>query len=232
LKEGKNTEQALLHFSEGQKRYYQNASEKQIVRRRKSVRDFHKKESYRENTRRASQRVWDTYSAKNREERLAVSINSMKKASKQNRSHVSGYFRELVYFRSSYEYRMMKVYSILGIQWTTNHHIQILWCNPKKKKEGLNSKYPPDFLVNGNEIVETKGWDNESVQFKAEAARKFVSESNRRYKSYSILFDSDIVKWEKKVAEKLGWTYERYRKQVEKELMYYKELKKRKKARK
>jgi hypothetical protein len=141
-------------------------------------------------------------------------------------NYIYGYYRD-EYFQSAYEYRMMRVFVILEMKYLRKHGIRISWYNSEVKRI---CNYPPDFLVNGSEIVETKGWDSESVQLKAEATRKFVTESNERYKSYSLLFDIDIVEWEKKAVEKLGWTYEQYRVQIEKELSYYEQKRNKKRV--
>jgi len=130
---------------------------------------------------------------------------------------ITGYYRDTHYFRSSYEYRVMKLLDILKIQWTEKTRIVIPWYNPES---GRISGYPPDFLVDDNEIWETKGFVDEKglVLLKIIAACEYAKEHK---KVFRILFDKDIVELERRAAERLDWSYSLYFEQVRKELLYY-----------
>lgn len=134
-------------------------------------------------------------------------------------NYVYGHYRN-EYFQSSYEYRVMRLLDILEIMWTRDV-IRIPWFNPKRNQ---TSNYPPDFIVNGNEIWEAKGYIDKDgfVLLKAEAAHKFVEESYGRYTKYRLLFNNEIIELEKEAASKLNWSFERYQRRIRRELLCYK----------
>jgi hypothetical protein len=136
---------------------------------------------------------------------------------------VTGYYRD-VYFESFYEYRAMKAFDILKKEWC-RAHLNIRYLGSDEQ----NHVYRPDFIVNGNEIWETKGFDSEITQLKAKGARKFVQENNDEYTSYRLLFDRELTELEKEAALTLEWTFERYQVQLNKEYLYYKSESDRKK---
>jgi hypothetical protein len=140
-------------------------------------------------------------------------------------NYVYGHYRD-IYFQSAYELRTMMMFDTRKIKWTRSV-IRIPWYDSTSKRI---RNYPPDFIVNDNEIWEIKGWNNEEVQSKMKAAQKFVEENNSRYLKYRLLFNEELIEEERLAAIALNWTWERYRRRRDRVILCYKIKNERKKV--
>jgi hypothetical protein len=187
---------------------YDNPAKKESVKKKISDNNPMKKQEYRDKIKETKKLRYDDENYNNYEKYKQTCLNkygvdSTSKVKEFNEKRIDTYTRrlsngdykiknnwkcgnyirnngEIEWYNSSYELKMMIEYDTKNIIWTKKHKIRISFLN----KDGLNSFYVPDFLIDNNGIkslVEIKGWIKDNDILKANAGIQWCKNNNINY---------------------------------------------------
>lgn len=96
-----------------------------------------------------------------------------------------------------------------GIMWTKNHGIKIRYHAPSMAQDGALTaislhNYIPDFLINNEVLVETKGWEGINFQEKFDAAMRYCDAKNL---VYEVIWHDEWINDNKEFYEEAKWLH-------------------------